>query len=183
MVHLSIIRYIRVPNPDKWWKRKFVFDQTGHFYGRRKNCYKIAIVALRKAWKDMQKSRYQNRTMTMRLFNLRIAAATVEHGMKYSDFIGNLPKHNIMIDRKILMQLATTEPKTFKCLVDLARVKQEEAMIEQYRQHPETLNKMTTQDDLLSEAMAKLSMNKSNEQLNDGEQTSQVSQTGKETAV
>ena len=51
-------------------------------------------------------------------------------------------------------------------------------LIEGYRQNPERLERKTTQDDLLAEAMAKLSVKKPSEQLDDG-----AKQTGKETAV
>ena len=65
-----------------------------------------------------------------------------------------------------------------QCLVDLARVKQEETLIEQCRNEPQLLERKMTQEDLLSEAMNKLSVGK----FNTDSHTSNT-QTGKETAV
>lgn len=158
MVHLSLMRLVRTRGPDRWWRRKYVFDQTQHFYGRRRNVYSIAVRAMMKAWKSMKKGRVERRRVMRQLWNMRIGAAAVEHGMRYSEFIGSLPKHNIFLDRKILSQLAITEPKTFKCLVDLAKIKKEEDNIAYLKDHPERLDRMLTQDDLLADALDRLKL-------------------------
>jgi large subunit ribosomal protein L20 len=47
----------------------------------------------------------------------RINAATVAQGISYSKFIAGLKKAKIEIDRKILSDLAVTDPETFKKIV------------------------------------------------------------------
>lgn len=56
-----------------------------------------------------------------RLWIQRINAGLTEHGLSYSQFINGLKKEKIELDRKILADLATTDPKTFKLIVDKAK--------------------------------------------------------------
>ncbi len=51
---------------------------------------------------------------TRRLFNVRINAALDKEGVSFSKFMGALKKKNILVDRKILSQLAAENPETFK---------------------------------------------------------------------
>ncbi len=55
------------------------------------------------------------------LWEVRINALVRTEGLSYSKFIGALKKANIMLDRKILSDLAQTKPETFKKIV--AKVK------------------------------------------------------------
>ena len=51
----------------------------------------------------------------------RINAGTREHGLKYGDFIHGQKLANVALDRKVLADLAVTEPLSFKKVVDIAR--------------------------------------------------------------
>ena len=51
----------------------------------------------------------------------RINAGTREHGLKYGDFIHGQKLANVALDRKVLADLAVTEPSAFKSVVELAR--------------------------------------------------------------
>lgn len=55
------------------------------------------------------------------LWIVRVNAAVRENGISYSKFISNLKKANIEIDRKILADIAATDPSTFKQIVDSAK--------------------------------------------------------------
>ncbi|XP_038075490.1 39S ribosomal protein L20, mitochondrial-like [Patiria miniata] len=156
MVYLSTVRLIRARGPPKYWKKKFVFDQTSHFFGRRRNCYSIAIRALHKAWRSAYIGRKIKKREIRRLWIQRISSGVMEHGMRYSPFIGNLTKYNIQLDRKMLANLAITEPKTFKCLAELAKTKHEEGLLAAVQAYPDrVLLRQTSQDDLL-ESVKKL---------------------------
>ena len=52
-----------------------------------------------------------------KLWVTRISAACRENGMRYSEFIKSLKDRNIELNRKILADLAATEPKVFKKLI------------------------------------------------------------------
>ena len=53
---------------------------------------------------------------------MRINAGVSQYGESYSRFIPKLGKSNIVLDRKILAELAAHEPFSFKAVVDVARM-------------------------------------------------------------
>jgi large subunit ribosomal protein L20 len=64
----------------------------------------------------------RNRKRTFReLWNARINAAARLSGMTYSTLIGALKTANILIDRKVLSELAVNEPKAFEAIVKAAK--------------------------------------------------------------
>ncbi len=66
----------------------------------------------------------KNRKRTMReLWNARINAAARQNGTTYSRFIAALKKSNIELDRKVLAELAVSEPKVFGELVKVSKDK------------------------------------------------------------
>lgn len=79
---------------------------------------KQAVVrSLQYAYRDRR-----NRKRDMRrLWTTRINAAAREHGTTYSALINGLSKADIQINRKMLSELAVSEPKTFKMIVDAAK--------------------------------------------------------------
>jgi len=63
----------------------------------------------------------RNRKRTFRsVWNSRINAAARLNGTTYSRFIADLKTANITLDRKILAELAVSEPQAFKTVVDIA---------------------------------------------------------------
>ncbi|MBU1474333.1 MAG: mitochondrial large ribosomal subunit protein bL20m, partial [Acidobacteria bacterium] len=52
---------------------------------------------------------------------IRIKAAALNNGLSYSRFINGLKKADILLDRKILAELAVGAPKTFSDLVQTAK--------------------------------------------------------------
>ena len=64
----------------------------------------------------------RNRKRTFRkLWNVRINAAARENGTTYSALINGLKQKNISVDRKILSELASTEPAAFAAVVKAAK--------------------------------------------------------------
>lgn len=64
----------------------------------------------------------KNRKRTFRqLWNVRINAAARENGTTYSKLIASLKSANISLDRKILAELAVSEPKSFSSIVKSAK--------------------------------------------------------------
>lgn len=65
----------------------------------------------------------RNKKRTFRqLWNARINAAARQHGTTYSLFIAALKKAQINIDRKILAELAVSEPKAFEAVLKAAKI-------------------------------------------------------------
>lgn len=77
------------------------------------------VKALQYAYRDRR-----NRKRTYReLWNSRINSAVREYGLNYSQFINGLKKAKIELNRKILAELAISEPNTFKAIVDTVKKK------------------------------------------------------------
>lgn len=51
------------------------------------------------------------------LWILRINEAVKKEGLKYNEFISKLKKANILLDRKILAELVTTDPQVFSQII------------------------------------------------------------------
>jgi large subunit ribosomal protein L20 len=90
------------------------------YRGLRKRSVKKAIEALLKAGAYAYRDRRTKKREFRRLWNIRINAGCRALGVKYSQFIAGLKKHKIELDRKILADLAATEPKVFEEVVKKA---------------------------------------------------------------
>jgi large subunit ribosomal protein L20 len=53
-----------------------------------------------------------------RLWNVRLSAILKEHGLSYSQFIPLLKKKEVVLDRKILAEVALNHPMTFKKILE-----------------------------------------------------------------
>lgn len=56
-----------------------------------------------------------------RLWNVRINAVLREKGLSYSRFIGALKKKNVAINRKMLSEIANSNPKSFERIVEMSK--------------------------------------------------------------
>jgi len=102
-------------------RHKKVLEQAKGFYGRRKNTIRIAKQAVEKSLQYAYRDRRTKKRNFRSLWIQRINAATREHGLTYGRFIDGLNKAGIEIDRKVLSDLAITDPAGFAALVGKAR--------------------------------------------------------------
>ena len=68
------------------------------------------------AYRDRKKNKRNFRALWIQ----RINAAAREHGLTYARFISGLGKAGVEVDRKVLADLAVSEPASFKALVERA---------------------------------------------------------------
>jgi len=101
-------------------KHKKVLKRAKGFYGRRKNTIRTAKAAVDKAAQYAFRDRKNRKRSFRALWIQRINAAVREHGLTYGRFIDGLGKAGIEIDRKVLAELAVSEPTSFKALVEKA---------------------------------------------------------------
>ncbi len=101
-------------------KHKKVLKRAKGFYGRRKNTIRTAKAAVDKAAQYAFRDRKNRKRSFRALWIQRINAATREHGLTYGRFIDGLGKAGVEIDRKVLAELAVSEPASFKTLVEQA---------------------------------------------------------------
>src|SRR5882757_7718481 len=103
-------------------KHKKVFKAAKRFYGRRKNTIRIAKQAVEKANQYAYRDRKRRKRTFRALWIQRLNAAVRPFGLNYSRFIDGLAKSGIMVDRKVLSDLAITEPGAFQAIVEKAKV-------------------------------------------------------------
>ncbi len=102
-------------------RHKAVLKQAKGFYGRRKNTIRIARQAVEKAGQYAYRDRRTKKRNFRSLWIQRINAAVREHGLTYGRFIDGLNKAGILVDRKVMSDLAITDPAGFAVLVGKAR--------------------------------------------------------------
>jgi len=98
-------------------KRKRLLAHAKGFRWRRKNVYRLAKEAVHHAWANSYIGRKKKKRTMRSLWNIRINAASRQNGLSYSKFIHGLKQNNIELDRKVLAELARTNPEVFKELV------------------------------------------------------------------
>ena len=102
-------------------KHKKVFKATKGHYGRRRNTIRIAKQSMEKAMQYAYRDRKNKKRTFRALWIQRINAAVRPFGMTYSVFINGLSKSGITVDRKVLSDLAITEPAAFQAIVEKAK--------------------------------------------------------------
>ena len=102
-------------------RHKKVLKAAEGFYGRRKNTIRTAKAAVDKAGQYAYRDRRAKKRNFRALWIQRINAAVRSHGLTYGRFIDGLVKAEIAVDRKVLSDIAITEPAAFEALVVQAK--------------------------------------------------------------
>ena len=102
-------------------KHKKVLKQAKGYYGRRKNTIRVAKQAVEKANQYAFRDRKRRKRSFRALWIQRINAAVRPFGLNYSKFIDGLAKSGLVIDRKVLSDLAISEPAAFEAIVQKAK--------------------------------------------------------------
>jgi large subunit ribosomal protein L20 len=103
-------------------KHKKVLKRAKGFYGRRKNTIRTAKAAVDRAGQYAYRDRKNRKRSFRALWIQRINAAARTHGLTYGRFIDGLGKAGVEVDRKVLAELAVSEPAAFQALVEKAQV-------------------------------------------------------------
>ena len=94
------------------------------YFSRRKNIFRVAVQAVEKAGQYAYRDRRRRKRNFRALWIQRINAATRELGLTYGRFIYGLDKAGIVVDRKVLADLAITDSAAFAALVEKAKAAQ-----------------------------------------------------------
>ncbi|MBK8013150.1 MAG: 50S ribosomal protein L20 [Deltaproteobacteria bacterium] len=89
-------------------------------FGRRSKTYRAARTTAEKGLQHAYVARKLLKRDYRRLWIARINAAVRQHGLSYSRFIAALKNRGIELDRKILADVAATDPKTMADIVATA---------------------------------------------------------------
>lgn len=102
-------------------KHKKIIKLAKGFRSVRSRTFKSAKQAVMKSGANAYRDRRLKKRTFRNLWSARISAAVRAEGWNYSRFIGALFKKKIVLDRKMLSELAYQEPEAFKDLVRQVR--------------------------------------------------------------
>ena len=103
-------------------KHKKVLKKARGYYGSKSRSYKIAKEQLLKSMSYAYRDRKNNKRNFRRLWITRINAAARINGISYNEFISGLKKASVDINRKILSEIAVSDPDAFKKLTEIAKM-------------------------------------------------------------
>ena len=102
-------------------RRKRILKAAKGYYGARSRLHGTAREAVEKAGLDAYPDRQQTTRTFRALWIARITAAAPEHDLSYTVFVNGLKKAGVEVDRKILAQIAVSDPEGFEALVNVAK--------------------------------------------------------------
>ncbi len=102
-------------------RHKKILDLAKGYRGRAKNNYRIAIEKVEKGLRYAYRDRRNKKRSFRALWIQRINAGTRALGLTYSQFINGMKLAGIELDRKVVSDLAITQPAAFKGLVEAAK--------------------------------------------------------------
>jgi|ERR1035437_2235514 large subunit ribosomal protein L20 len=109
----------RVPSRNR--RKKIIAAASGYF-GRKKNVFKLAKMAVDRARQYAYRDRRDKKGQARRLWVVRINAGARLCGTTYSRLIAALLKANISLDRKVLADIAVSDFAAFQRVVEVAKV-------------------------------------------------------------
>ncbi|KAL9644973.1 hypothetical protein ABK040_004466 [Willaertia magna] len=114
-------------------RKDTIFKLAKGFYLRNKNCYSNTKNRVEHALQHSYRGRKEKKRTMHTVWIQNIKAATEQHGVKYSQFIYGLALSGCQINRKILAEIAQTEPLSMRSIVALT--------VEARKQYGSTLEK------------------------------------------
>ena len=101
-------------------KRRKVLGQAKGYWGLKKSSYKYAKEQVEHSLVYAYRDRKNKKREFRRLWIIRINAGARANGLSYNQFIAGLKAAEVEVDRKILADLAVTDPAAFTALVAVA---------------------------------------------------------------
>jgi large subunit ribosomal protein L20 len=102
-------------------RKKKIFSKAKGFWGGRSKLYRIAKEAVMRAGQFAYRDRRAKKRDFRRLWIVRINAACRLNGISYNGFINGMKRNSIVIDRKMLAELAARDPEVFAKVVEAAK--------------------------------------------------------------
>ena len=103
-------------------RHKKVLKAAKGYYGARSRIFRTAVQAVTKAGQYAYRDRRPKKRQFRALWIVRINAAARQHDLSYSQLINGLKKANIVIDRKVLSDLAINDKVAFQAIAEQAKV-------------------------------------------------------------
>src|SRR3954471_7390082 len=102
-------------------KRRKVLEEAKGYWGLKSTNYKYAKEQVERSLAYAYRDRKVKKRNFRRLWIIRINAGARANGLSYNQFISGLKAAEIELDRKILAELATTDPQAFAAIAEQAK--------------------------------------------------------------
>ena len=102
-------------------KRRKVLHEARGYWGLKHTSYKRAKEQVDKSLAYAYRDRKAKKRTFRRLWILRINAAARREGLSYNQFVAGLRKAEIPLDRKVLADLAVSDPQAFGKIAEQAK--------------------------------------------------------------
>src|SRR6266545_353333 len=102
-------------------KRRKVLGQAKGYWGLKKSSYRYAKEQVEHSLSYAYRDRKNKKRTFRRLWIMRINAAARANGLSYNQFIAGLKAAEIELDRKVLADLAVSDPKAFAAIAEQAK--------------------------------------------------------------
>jgi large subunit ribosomal protein L20 len=102
-------------------RRQRILQLAEGYYGSKSRLHRVAKLQVEKSLGYAYRDRKQRKREFRSLWIARINAAARVHGLSYNAFISGLKRAGCCLDRKILADLAVTDPQAFTQLIEVAR--------------------------------------------------------------
>lgn len=108
-------------NPASRRRKNKVLKRAKGFWGGRRRLLRTAMETIKRAERFAFIHRRKKKREMRSLWTIRINAACREQGISYSRFVSGLKKGGVVLDRKLLSDLAIRDSATFNKLVEIAK--------------------------------------------------------------
>ena len=102
-------------------RHKKILKQAKGYYGARSRVFRVAKQAVTKAAQYAYRDRRQRKRQFRALWITRINAAARANGLSYSRFIDGLKKAGVLLDRRVLADVAVHDKAAFGKVVETAK--------------------------------------------------------------
>ena len=102
-------------------KHNKILERAKGYLGRHHSTYRAAREKTEKAGQYAYRDRRQKKRGFRSLWIVRINAAVRPNGLTYSQFMNGLKKAGVILDRKVLAQMAYDADKNFETLIETAK--------------------------------------------------------------
>src|SRR6476469_7619744 len=102
-------------------KRRKVLGEAKGYFGRRNSSYKFAKEQVERSLVYAYRDRKARKRTFRRLWIMRINAAARQNGLSYNQFVAGCRLANVELDRKVLADLAVSDPAAFGMIAKQAK--------------------------------------------------------------
>ena len=102
-------------------RHKKVLKQAKGYFGKKSKLFKVANQQVLKSGNYAYRDRRNKKRDFRKLWITRINAAARQNGLSYSKFMNGLKLAGVELDRKVLSDIAITDPKAFSALAEQAK--------------------------------------------------------------